>query len=265
MGGLVKDFVLFCKFCKINKCYSDFPPSDISGWKCKDCRKKYQRDKRGCQSPREESGFGLRKCQACKDIKPIEAFRKNKNCKLGRERTCSLCVYEKRNSDPAQIANNKKLKDKWYQANKDKILERYKEEIYPANREQILKYQKDYYQKNKELVKARISQWQKDNPDKKAEYSHKRRAWKMGNGRNDLTAKQIRTLCELLPYCVICKTKNDLTIDHIISLRRGGENTISNCTRMCRACNSTKNKNGNITVLDTIEIDGMLYVVGATR
>lgn len=264
-GGIVKVLVLFCKFCKINKCHSDFPPSDISGWKCKDCRKKHQRDKRGCKSPREEAGDELRKCQSCKEIKLLEFFRKNKNCKFGRERTCSKCIYEKRNSDPEQVLNNKRLKDKWYQENKDNILKKYKEEVYPAKRKELISYQKEYYKKNKEVIKARISKWQKDNPAKKAEYSHKRRTFKISNGRNDLTAEQIKTLCELLPYCVICKTTEDLTIDHIISLACGGENTISNCTRMCRSCNSAKNKDGKVNITDTLEINGILYVIGAGK
>ena len=40
--------------------------------------------------------------------------------------------------------------------------------------------------------------------------------------------------------CKICKSENDLTIDHIISVANGGSNELSNLQVLCRKCNSKK-------------------------
>lgn len=40
--------------------------------------------------------------------------------------------------------------------------------------------------------------------------------------------------------CVGCGTKDDLTIDHILAVKRGGANDIVNLQTLCRSCNSRK-------------------------
>lgn len=40
--------------------------------------------------------------------------------------------------------------------------------------------------------------------------------------------------------CCDCSSSDNLTIDHIISVIRGGENTVENLQTLCRACNSRK-------------------------
>ena len=40
--------------------------------------------------------------------------------------------------------------------------------------------------------------------------------------------------------CVYCKSKNDLTIDHVIPASRGGKSSFENCVASCRPCNNKK-------------------------
>lgn len=42
--------------------------------------------------------------------------------------------------------------------------------------------------------------------------------------------------------CVQCKGTEDLTIDHIVPLSRGGTDELSNLQTMCHACNLTKGR-----------------------
>lgn len=52
-----------------------------------------------------------------------------------------------------------------------------------------------------------------------------------------------KLLRQIQPYCSICKTTKDLTVDHIVPLSRGGSTVESNLQVLCRRCNSRK---GNI-------------------
>jgi len=46
--------------------------------------------------------------------------------------------------------------------------------------------------------------------------------------------------------CAICGTKENLTIDHIIPLRKGGRNIISNIQLLCATCNQKKGSNPSL-------------------
>ena len=40
--------------------------------------------------------------------------------------------------------------------------------------------------------------------------------------------------------CITCKTKDNLTIDHVISISKGGLTNYNNLQVLCRSCNSKK-------------------------
>lgn len=42
------------------------------------------------------------------------------------------------------------------------------------------------------------------------------------------------------PWCAQCGTDQDLTVDHIVPVHRGGTHTRPNLQVLCRACNSRK-------------------------
>jgi len=120
--------------------------------------------------------------------------------------------------------NRKKESQKYYLKNKDEILKRNKE------------YHKSIASKRKEY----LSIWRKENKEKMREYYHKRKSLLLNATKNDLTSKQIEELYKLHPYCEYCGCKENLSLDHIVSLFKGGENSINNVTIACKSCNSSK-------------------------
>lgn len=42
--------------------------------------------------------------------------------------------------------------------------------------------------------------------------------------------------------CLVCGTRDDLTVDHVVPLSRGGSNGVSNLQPLCGPCNSRKGR-----------------------
>lgn len=49
-----------------------------------------------------------------------------------------------------------------------------------------------------------------------------------------------RALIAAHPWCDVCKSRLDLTADHIVPVARGGTNDKGNLQVLCRVCNSRK-------------------------
>lgn len=55
------------------------------------------------------------------------------------------------------------------------------------------------------------------------------------------TASEWRSLCDKYDNrCLSCGEQKELTVDHVVSLKDGGSNTIDNLQPLCRSCNSRK-------------------------
>lgn len=100
-----------------------------------------------------------------------------------------------------------------------------------------------YYQENKKRIKIVKSIYELNNKDKKRARKQKRRAIKQ-NAPGSFTSKEWYNICELYDFhCLSCNTQfdyEDLTIDHVVPLSRGGSNYIRNLQPLCGHCNSSK-------------------------
>lgn len=85
--------------------------------------------------------------------------------------------------------------------------------------------------------KALRLKWAAEHPNQvklyKLRSDHKRRVKLI----NSPFPKEFR----LGPCCWVCLSTENLTVDHIIPVSRGGTNDISNLTTLCGSCNSRKN------------------------
>lgn len=73
------------------------------------------------------------------------------------------------------------------------------------------------------------------------QYWNERPKGKRKDLRKDIGKETRRIVHERSAYrCVTCGTHENLTIDHIIPLAKGGSNEIENLQTMCRSCNCKK-------------------------
>lgn len=147
----------------------------------------------------------------------------------------------------------KEIANSYYQRNKDKH-KKYRKE----NSEKIKKSQRAWYEKNKEVVLNRNTDWAKKN-GKKVKiiknryykknkslfliYCNNRRTKENENG-GYITLEQWNDLKSKFDYtCPMCKKREPeiiLTIDHIVPISKGGSGWIYNIQPLCRVCNSLK-------------------------
>ena len=151
----------------------------------------------------------------------------------------------------------KAYKEDWYVDNRQSAIKRAKDYV-DQHKEARSKYMYDYYRDNMVNIKARSSEWQQthgervriknkrwrmNNPEKVSNYqSIRRQLISMGEGLY-MGWKQ-EQYDEQKGLCRGCKKYfpiEIITIDHIISLAKGGPHEPSNCQLMCGRCNSSKN------------------------
>lgn len=160
-------------------------------------------------------------------------------------------------------------KQSWYQENKNRIAQscaqRYqgkKEQIkiylkkyYSEHREKLIKDSRNYYHQNKEKIIDYQREYCKRNPERASLYKSKYRAnhriqrqeadlirkeQLKANGGN-ITFGEWNNLLELYNHkCLACESTENLSMDHIIPLSKGGRHSIDNVQLLCVSCNSHK-------------------------
>jgi len=88
-----------------------------------------------------------------------------------------------------------------------------------------------------------MSTWRGRNPEQERDRVrtslHRRRTRLQGNGVYQVSDRDLARLGRT--PCAACGSLEDLTIDHIIPISRGGSHGIGNLQSLCRSCNASKN------------------------
>ena len=126
---------------------------------------------------------------------------------------------------------------------------------YKQNRVRLLKQKQDYYQENQGLLLANAQEYRQQNPEKRKQamdrfYANNRdvfkatatryKARKRNAGIFRVTVKEDKRLRN--SPCFYCGSMNNIQIDHVIPVSRGGRHSIGNLVAACQKCNSQKNK-----------------------
>ena len=144
---------------------------------------------------------------------------------------CDVCVAAK--SAAAAV---------YREANKEKVAA--SDAAYQAaNKEKLAAQKAKYRAANKEKAAAYQAEYRAANPDKRAASDHRRRARKAGNGVWDILPGEWDRLVERYRgCCAYCGVADDnLTMDHVVPVAKGGRHAIGNFVPACQSCNSSKN------------------------
>ena len=203
-------------------------------------------------------------CPKCGETKALAQFSKNRNTKDGLQTHCKACnhAYQQANRErisardkARRIVDGEKMRAQSranYAKHREQRLE-YGRNRYQQRREEYSAYGKARYSLIAEYKKAKSREWRAANPqrykeqldkwraenlDKHNENARKRRARLRDAKTGTITRKEIQRL--LSAPCAYCGVTENITVDHVVPLARGGDHTIGNFLPACKTCNSRK-------------------------
>lgn len=205
----------------------------------------------------------MKRCSRCGETKALDLFVKDKRRRDGRGSWCAVCQNEAckaryaRNGDKARDDGRERM-TRWRERNPELARQRHTEDS-RRFREANPDYHREWYQRNIEKERARslavMRHLRKTRPElgkavrdryrarhpelirqRQRENTHRRRALMA-----DASPETAACMTQLLKQpCVYCGAVENITIDHVIPLSRGGKHEPANLAPACVTCNCSK-------------------------
>ena len=175
---------------------------------------------------------------------------KKRAAKYQQENADKVTAYRKVNRDKRNAQRRA-----WGERNAEMVLA-YQKAWYDKNIEQIKAYSKSYYAANTEIEKLKSAEWRRNNPEKFKEQGRsyrqnnpekiyaknaRRRALKKGATVEKVDRREVylrdKGICGI---CGCPVSLEEVTLDHIIPLSKGGEHSYRNIQLAHLSCNSAK-------------------------
>lgn len=193
-----------------------------------------------------------RACSTCKQIKPFSAFNSDKSRKYGISYRCKECHSEINKKYRYSKEKSREAAKAHYWRNRDAINAKAKE-FRKANPEKVNEWRQRYAAKNKDKQSARMKNWRKNNKSKVMSYKTNRRARLRAGDYEYYSVQDVLNKYGIV--CYLCSQeinldaprhtgsegwKQGLQIDHVIPIRLGGPDTLSNVRPTHGICNAKK-------------------------
>jgi len=200
----------------------------------------------------------IKKCNRCKVEYPKSAkyFCRDKSKRDGYRTLCKKCVkeYKELNKEKVDLYQ-KEYHKKYYKDNRQVILSRMTE-YYESNQDKVLSYHKEYYEKNKEELKEKQRKYIIDNRESvlegkkvyhrnnldKAHAARLRRKARVRLSPHDFTSSdRNRILKDFNDSCCLSGESEDIHMDHVLPLCKGGGTVVGNIVPLSGKLNLSKN------------------------
>ena len=175
-----------------------------------------------------------KRCTKCGDLKLLGEFRKHRSRGDGLDSQCKACHaarnkrWRKANREWIEAYNKR-----WREANPG-----YGKQYNDSHRDECAAREKQYRDTHRAEHAINYKRWGQENREKKAACGQRYRARKVDATIEDF---DIIEVYERDGYtCTYCGSTEDLTIDHIVPLSKGGSHRPENLCVACRSCNSSK-------------------------
>lgn len=128
-----------------------------------------------------------------------------------------------------------KHRKEWYNKNLVKVIG-YSRKYGETHREK----RRDWRLKNKEIIVKKYKEFY--NSEKGTLWALRKRLTKYGmETHSNLKVGDITKIKQKYPICVYCGSKKNLTLEHIMPIRKHGNHNRENIVIACKYCNSSKN------------------------
>jgi 5-methylcytosine-specific restriction endonuclease McrA len=191
--------------------------------------------------------MAAKQCTKCGETKPLDQFHKQTWCKQGVRPECKACFYAACRSrlKPGKSAEYNRAYRK-----RNPTVDR---DYYEKNKNILIPRMVEYNRRNKESYLAKMRAWRKANPEKVQVWVRNRRAKFKGLSGSHTLADILAQMNIQRGKCVYCRC--DITksyqVDHIVPVARGGTNDKANLQLLCKPCNLDKRDKDPVEYLKT--------------
>lgn len=172
----------------------------------------------------------MKTCIKCGESRPLEDFWKNSSFADGRESTCKFCKNAKR----------RRAYQEDLEVNRERVRVAARH-IYRQNPEKAKARRERYESKDPERIRAMKDAWKQAHPDRLLDYDQARRARVRGTQIEPISRRLVWEQDEGI--CHICLESvefEDMHLDHVVPLSKGGTHTYDNVASSHEMCNLKK-------------------------
>ena len=171
----------------------------------------------------------MKVCTTCKVEKSFDNFYKDKRKKDGLHPRCKNCHN---------------ITTKNYYVNNLEVVKQRQKNYRINNKDKLNVINQNWRDNNRDRIARTSSAWAKNNVEKRRGYWQRYHSQKVSNAF-EISNSEIEKLYK--SDCFYCGTSENITLDHVIPLSRGGKHSVGNIVPACGRCNSSK---GSKTIIE---------------